>query len=146
MSGKNPAQDYGSALTYARRYSLLLAFGLATADDDGAALTSDKPERKVCKAARKPMEKPKVTESMEDKPYRQAGITAVKHLLDTGALNLSDVKNEVRKYGAEKMQDLSPDAFVRCVATLTQGHGVVSNRSRNRILAKPLGHRTIAAF
>ena len=35
----NPAQDYGSSLTYARRYSLLLAFGLATDDDDGERLT-----------------------------------------------------------------------------------------------------------
>jgi hypothetical protein len=31
-AGKNPAQDYGSALTYSRRYSLLMAFGLATSD------------------------------------------------------------------------------------------------------------------
>ena len=35
----NPAQDYGSALTYARRYSLLMAFGLATEDDDAEGLT-----------------------------------------------------------------------------------------------------------
>ena len=42
LSGKtNPAQELGSALTYARRYSLLLAFGLATTDDDGACLTVD---------------------------------------------------------------------------------------------------------
>lgn len=41
---KNPAQEQGSALTYARRYSLLMTFGLATTDDDGAALTPDEEE------------------------------------------------------------------------------------------------------
>lgn len=34
----NPAQEYGASLTYARRYSLLMAFGLATEDDDAECL------------------------------------------------------------------------------------------------------------
>jgi hypothetical protein len=124
VSGKNPAQDYGSALTYARRYSLLLAFGLATADDDGAALTHDKPEKKAVKPERKARETPKATVTKStDKPYRQAGIDAVRRLLDTGDLQLSEVQQEVRRYGATKMQDLPADAFVRCVTALTQGRG-----------------------
>ena len=44
---KNPAQEQGSALTYARRYSLLMCFGLATTDDDGAALTEDEQKKKL---------------------------------------------------------------------------------------------------
>lgn len=39
---KNPVQEYGSSLTYCRRYSLLMALGLATEDDDGASLTVKK--------------------------------------------------------------------------------------------------------
>lgn len=35
----NLAQAIGSALTYARRYGVLVVLGLATADDDGATLT-----------------------------------------------------------------------------------------------------------
>lgn len=38
----NPAQEQGSALTYARRYSLLLAYGLSTTDDDAQCLTKTK--------------------------------------------------------------------------------------------------------
>lgn len=39
---ENPAQEQGSATTYARRYSLLMALGLATEDDDAQSLTKTK--------------------------------------------------------------------------------------------------------
>ena len=43
LSGiKNPVQEYGSSLTYCRRYSLLMALGLATEDDDAQSLTEIK--------------------------------------------------------------------------------------------------------
>jgi hypothetical protein len=41
---KNTPQGYGSALTYARRYSLMAACGIAPEDDDGEA--AEKPYRK----------------------------------------------------------------------------------------------------
>lgn len=44
-ASKHDAQGYGSALTYARRYSLLAATGLAPEDDDGNA-ASRRPETK----------------------------------------------------------------------------------------------------
>lgn len=47
LAGGNMAQQYGSALTYCRRYSLLMALGWATEDDDAAsvATTPAKPQQ-----------------------------------------------------------------------------------------------------
>jgi hypothetical protein len=41
---KADAQGYGSALTYARRYSLAAACGVAPEDDDGNAATKSAPK------------------------------------------------------------------------------------------------------
>jgi hypothetical protein len=49
-ASKQDAQGYGSALTYARRYSLMTAFGICPEDDDG---NSAKPAPK--QAANKPL-------------------------------------------------------------------------------------------
>jgi ERF superfamily len=42
-ASKNDAQGFGSALTYARRYSLMATCGIAPEDDDGNAATAKKP-------------------------------------------------------------------------------------------------------
>lgn len=42
---KQDAQGYGSALTYARRYSLMAACGIAPEDDDGNAASASKTSR-----------------------------------------------------------------------------------------------------
>lgn len=42
---KNDAQGFGSALTYARRYSLSAAFGVAPEDDDGNAAAKAAPKK-----------------------------------------------------------------------------------------------------
>lgn len=45
-ASKQDPQGYGSALTYARRYSLMAACGIAPEDDDGNAASKRKPETK----------------------------------------------------------------------------------------------------
>jgi len=54
---KHDAQGYGSALSYARRYSLMAACSLATEDDDGNQATRTAP------MAASPKPTPKVTEA-----------------------------------------------------------------------------------
>lgn len=50
-AGKQDAQGYGSALTYARRYSLMTAFGVCPEDDDGNAAVQATPQRQQEPAA-----------------------------------------------------------------------------------------------
>lgn len=52
INGKNPMQDMGSAITYAKRYTLQSLFGLPSEDDDGNSLQGvkvkqqpDKPQK-----------------------------------------------------------------------------------------------------
>ena len=86
----NLCQEAGSALTYARRYSLWMAFGLATSDDDAMTFTPAKP--KAAKPERKPMDKPQCKVEALD---RQAGMDTIKRLLDEGVLDLLEIQNEV---------------------------------------------------
>lgn len=48
-ASKHDAQGYGSALTYARRYSLMAACGIAPADDDGNATSGNVSSGNVAK-------------------------------------------------------------------------------------------------
>ena len=54
----NPAQEYGASLTYARRYSLLMAFGLATEDDDAECLSkrTEEPQKRQIRPIPKKVE------------------------------------------------------------------------------------------
>ena len=72
-ASKQDAQGYGSALTYARRYALMAACGIAPEDDDGNAATrpkqAEKPVEKPAPKAEKPPEV-KVPTAVEGKPGR----------------------------------------------------------------------------
>jgi hypothetical protein len=84
---KRDAQGFGSALTYARRYSLSAAFGVCGEDDDGNAAT---------KAA------PNTTPSVKDHPRRAAlevAFKAVDSMASLQALwgNLSQEDRDIAK-------------------------------------------------
>lgn len=79
-ANKNDAQGYGSALTYARRYALVTAFGVPTEDDDGNAAAAGQ--------AKKPAETDKPEGNMPDAEWSklsqllQATKTPAKKLLE----------------------------------------------------------------
>lgn len=80
IGNNNPAQQQGSALTYARRYSLLMAFGLATEDDDAQSLNEVK-------------EEPKATEKQKE---------MIKNLYET-----DDIKLELIALKKQKLSELT---------------------------------------
>ena len=96
LSGiKNPVQEYGSSLTYCRRYSLLMALGLATEDDDGASLT--------------------ITKTPTEEEANQLTITFGKY---KGKL-LKDLINEDMNYVKWMLNNKSNDYFKKCYELLT---------------------------
>lgn len=59
-AAKQDPQGYGSALTYARRYSLMAACGIAPEDDDGNAASQPQKRAGPAKTADKPFDLPAV--------------------------------------------------------------------------------------
>ncbi len=53
-ANKQDAQGFGSALTYARRYGLMTAFGVPAEDDDGNAAARSAPRAAASNGAAKP--------------------------------------------------------------------------------------------
>jgi len=70
-ASKNDAQGFGSALTYARRYSLMAACGIAPEDDDGNGASRQAPPKaapaKAAPPAPAPAPAPKAPVSVEGK-------------------------------------------------------------------------------
>lgn len=89
----NPVQQYGSALTYARRYSLLMAYGLATTDDDAESLTVNQTEQK-----------PK-SQIDEDAKFAAKAFATINKVYKSP----ENLRSIAEHYGKEKVTDLSVD-------------------------------------
>lgn len=98
-NGQNPTQEHGKAITYARRYSLLMALGWATDDDDAAGNIRTRPERKTQNTA------PKCPRNAEfSKMINDAQRTEVEEALDDMKLTASALHS---RYGVDAVADLT---------------------------------------
>ena len=93
-ASKQDPQGYGSALTYARRYSLQAACGIAPEDDDGNAASKPKPEPKKPAAGTRDKETLTfILESCEDLSSMQAEWTKI---TPDERLLVNDVKDKLK--------------------------------------------------
>ena len=129
-AAKQDPQGYGSALTYARRYSLMTACGIAPEDDDGNAAT--KPRAPVAVAA--PVAKPGVAaDVLSMSPMTEAQTESLKKLA-------AQVQSDFDAYGAvaafERIEEHGLDNAER-IYLATQ----LSSEARNKIKAHSLAMR-----
>lgn len=90
LTGKtNPAQEQGAAITYARRYSLLMAFGLATTDDDADCLTK--------------------TNDIENQKISQTKVNSIIKKCDEDKIDVSVV---LKKMNVKDLHDLTERQYV----------------------------------
>jgi hypothetical protein len=113
---KIDAHGFGSALTYARRYGLLAAFGVAPEDDDGNAATERAPAKPV--AAAKPPTKP----TAEQETRALDWVAALDECADLDALKakFEQAVHDVHAFGFPMLDNLLIAAKDRRKANLTQ--------------------------
>lgn len=106
----NPAQAQGSATTYARRYSLELAYGVACVDDDAESLTVP-PEAVDSIAADFPEPAPKLAN-------RSATRAAIRRYCEQHNLDITDI---AERYTITK--GMSEDTLKEKLALLKRDYG-----------------------
>lgn len=100
LSGKdNPVQAYGASLTYCRRYSLLMAMGLATTDDDAACLTV-------------------METSKEDEPKKEDALNVLKATAKELGVSEADI---LKKGKVKKLEDMNLQRINNCIRWLNSG-------------------------
>lgn len=107
-ASKSDAQGYGSALTYARRYSLMTAFGVCPEDDDGNA------------ASARPLQETKPSPMPDAEFAKLEGLRSASGVT-TGAL--------LKKYKIKDLRHLTQDQYSDCIEGL---QGVIAKKAKEQ--------------
>jgi hypothetical protein len=121
-ASKQDPQGYGSALTYARRYSLMAACGIAPEDDDGNAAS---------RTARNPLDSiPKVPPVPTAMPAKKVDLNSIKEDIP------SSVKTTLPPPGSVRLQIPGKDA-IECknVEEFISNYNTVADKVANSKLA-----------
>lgn len=111
LSGKsNPAQENGSAITYARRYSLLMAFGLATADEDAEKLT--KTDEQLNKEMAESVDKDLVPSG---KPVDAQRIKRIMGELERTGVSIDTI---LGAYQCKDLREMTEEQYISCMNRL----------------------------
>lgn len=111
----NPAQEQGSAITYARRYSLLMAFGLATTDDDAACLSRKKQEPFVIAGGTGASGGSGNVAEVVIRPINKNEMDALKLLITETKTDISEI---AKYYKVKDLKDLNNVQWVECMKIL----------------------------
>lgn len=105
----NAVQEYGAALTYARRYSLLLALGIACEDDDAECLTRPSAAQKGTAAASSRPAGTKYTQKGNVRTYEPG-----KQLMpQPGTDDYRRMFNSIASYGAQLQRPVTIEEMER---------------------------------
>ena len=112
----NEAQQLGSAITYARRYSLLMAYGLATEDDDALALTKA-PQRQ-----QRPAQQRQTAPAQPAEPVERIKPDEVKYIKDIIEKypNKNLIDQVKKKYRVNAIGELTAEQGKKCIALLNE--------------------------
>lgn len=108
---KGDAQGYGSAITYAKRYSLQAAVGVPSVDDDGNGATKAPP-----KAEAKP--EPKAASAPEAPIVPLLTEEQVGNIVDLCRETKFDVQEINKRAGVDVLAEIANDAYPAIVAFL----------------------------
>ena len=99
-NGQNPTQEHGKAITYARRYSLLMALGWATDDDDATGNVRTRPAQKTQAQAKIKASTP------FSKMINGEQRTQIEEALDFMGLSAAALRSD---YGVEAIADMTDE-------------------------------------